>query len=370
MTTSARRIEPTQSDHFKGIFLPYLDSSHQAKFIALMDLIKTTADGVMTRGQLNAALYPNSDSKSIKTQLSTFKRALVRAASKAGYQLNLVSPDGRGSASQAICLTTDAPWQLPVPSSTREHTRLIAQQGVVSQQATPVEPLIVVSFSSKDRNSATELLEHLQTGLKARKDRQAKQIKFWKYTDDLRAGSNDNPVIQNVFRRAQMGLLLVSPAASSSSYIRYKEWPHFRDKEGNILKPFLAVQLNRVDPDKHRLGVLGKKKGKGRTQLFHCYHEGDSLSWNQCKEKEALKSDFIEKLIDEILYAKQSPDPDDLPSPPLPESPKSARPRREHRVCGVQRFHFRTHKSRYWIRTRKFFLLGKKQRACQCTAVK
>jgi len=220
--------------------------------------------------------------------------------------------DSSGKNSGTACTKTEMLPQLRVPLGTLARTEFIAQQNTVSPQASPVEPLIVVSFADKDRKSAEELLDCLETGLKARKDAQAKQIRFWKYTDDLRAGDNDDPTIQDAFRRAQKGLLFLSPSAAASQYIKAKEWPHFRDESGNVLKPFVPVLLNPVDPGKHDLGVLGKIEPNGRSQLFHLRHERKNLTWNECKEIEARKDAFVENLIDEILDIKQTPSPDSL----------------------------------------------------------
>ena len=217
--------------------------------------------------------------------------------------------------SERDSLETDAPQQ----------TTQKAQQKIVAPQAAPAEPLIVVSFVLADLESAKKLLECLKERLSARTDDLAKQIKFWNYTDDLRPGVNASPTIQDAFKRASMGLLLVSPSACASNYIKEHEWPHFRDHSGNILKPFVPVLLDPVDPKTHDLGVLGEKGQNGRTQLFHLHHKGESCTWNECKEAEALKNAFIENLINEILYLKQTPALDGSPSSPSSEKQKYSR---------------------------------------------
>ena len=109
----------------------------------------------------------------------------------------------------------------------------------------------------------------------------------------------DSSAIQESFRNASFGLFLVSPNACASNYIQNDEWPLFHDKRGRIKKPFGAVLLSAVDPQKHDLGVLGQVPGKGRTQLFRL-KEG---SWDKCCERSEPKSKFATDLPGELLDA-------------------------------------------------------------------
>ena len=314
-----RLIHSSQADYFKELFLQHVDGSYQNGFIKLMDLIKLSVDGVVTRGQLNAALYPKSEKDSITSQLSDLKKALSDAAKKCGYQLNLITPHGRGNDNQEVRLETDAPWQLPVSDATNESAEFIKQQGVIPQQAMPTEPLIAVSFADKDRELAKVLLAELETGLKARNDDLAQKIKFWDYTK-IPPGENDIPTIMDVFNRAQLGLLFVSPSACASSFIQDKEWTLFRNKFGNKLKPCLAVQLYPVDSKNHDLGVLGvgEEREKGRTQLYYLYDEGKKWAWSGCVGHYARKNAFVEEVINHILGSSLS----DPSSPPPSSSSK------------------------------------------------
>ena len=309
-------IRRGQSDHFKKFFLEHVDSSYRTKFIALMDLIKSEAgaDGAITRGRLNAALYPTSTKDSIKVQLMELKKALSNAGIKAGEEtksgggfiLELATQTGRGNENQKVYLKTDAPQQ--APAVTLDKTTFMERQDYIPPQAIPVELSIAVSFAYEDHKLAKDLLEGLKGRLNGRTESWAKQIKFWEFTQDIRSGANDHPTIQDAFNRTHLGLLLVSPLSCASDYIQNKEWPLFRNESGKILKPFRAVQLSPVAPEKHNLGVLGDKGVNGRTQLFNLRNEGKNYAWDECIEHPSLKNAFIEALLDEIVYAETSDD--------------------------------------------------------------
>jgi len=125
--SALRSIRSSQAEYYKNMFLPHMDPSFQAKFTALMDLIKSSADaGGVTRGRLNAALYPASTPDSIKSQLQAFKKALSEAGESCGHILELATKKGRGNDNQIILLKTDAPS--PVPGITRAKADFTARQ--------------------------------------------------------------------------------------------------------------------------------------------------------------------------------------------------------------------------------------------------
>jgi len=305
MTVAMRVIGPAQADHFRGLFLQHIDLSYQAKSSALFDLIKATPDGIITRGQLNATLYPKLEPESIKTHLSMLKREFSHAATKACYRLSLVSPSGRGSASQAIYLATDAPW--PVPPSTSATTNDIAlrrHENVPAQAVDLTQYLVFVSYYGEEQELVEPLINQMEDTLAGKKGRKEKQIKFWLFRrtrggNGIPTGENDHDSIQRAITQAQAGILMVSPRACGRRYIKEDEWSRFRDNNGNILKPFLPVLLSKVDEREDDLGVLGRI-GKNRPQCFYLREQQQPYAWDKCLGNPGLSAQFVDQLIAEL----------------------------------------------------------------------
>jgi len=328
--TALRQIRPLQSDHFRDLFQPHMDPNHQKKFVALMGLIKSSGDGTITRGQLNAALYPGSARDSIKAQLSALKKALEYAAGEIGHQLKLVTPSGRGSDNQAVYLETDAPWQMPAPPSTNAITSFMARErykNVPAQGVDLSQNLVFVSYFGEEQELVEALINRVEKTLQGKAGEKVRRIRFWLFRrnngdNGIAAGENDHETIQRAIMQAKVGILMLSPQACGRGYIHNNEWLHFRDQEGNILKPFLPVMLSNVDENKDNLGVLGCIDGN-RPQCVYLREQQRQYAWDKCVNNPGLEAQFVDQLIHELC--KKLFEPQDV-SLPLQKDPKHVRP--------------------------------------------
>ena len=297
-------IRSSQADFFKNFFIDHVDTSYRNAFIILMELIKTSDDGVITRGQLNAALYPNSTKKeSIKAQLMALKRALAGAGEKRGYRLDLITPRGPGNDTQKIRLTTNAPFETPVPGSTLATTNFMARQQHKNVPAQGVDltcNLVFVSYFGNDQELVEDFITRVEDSLQGKIDETARSIRFWLFRrtngdNGIDPGENDHDTIQRAITQARIGVLMVSPRACGRTYIKKDEWPRFRNEEGTILKPFLPVMLSAIDEKEDDLGVL-RRIGKNRPQFFDLQGRG----WDECQNNAGLAAEFVEKFIKQL----------------------------------------------------------------------
>ena len=323
MATSSP-VRPPQADDFQALFLPHVDSSLRTKFIALMDLIKRSDDGIITRGQMNAALYPKSTSDSRMVQLRALKQALSEAAEKIDHQLSLVTPPGRGNDDQAIYLETDAPWE---PPSTRVHTVFMSQQkyrNVPAQATDLTQNLVFVSYFNEEQELVETFINRVEKTLQGKADEEARSIRFWLFRrtngdNGITAGDDDHDTMQRAITQARAGVLMVSPRACGRPYIKKDEWPRFRNVEGTTLKPFLSVMLSAINADEDDLGVLGRIE-RNRPQLFTL----DGRAWDECVGNDNLAAKFVQQFIRDLrkkLFA-----PREAPLPPQDEPVRALPP--------------------------------------------
>lgn len=97
--------------------------------------------------------------------------------------------------------------------------------------------LIFVSHCSKDSEFSALVFPHLQT-LERLLD-----VELWTDVDDIRAGDQWNDVINAALGRAQLALLLVSPAFINSEFISGKEVPALRARQAQTALRIIPIHM-------------------------------------------------------------------------------------------------------------------------------
>ena len=109
---------------------------------------------------------------------------------------------------------------------------------------------------------------------------------LWRDTNIL-AGEGWHGEIQRALNECQLGLLLISPAFLSSTYIAEHELPHFI---GDAATPVLPVMLQPVDFQRHDL------KGLAQHQIFRL---NQTEAFDNCTTSTTRRR-YAEQLFDQI----------------------------------------------------------------------
>jgi hypothetical protein len=143
-----------------------------------------------------------------------------------------------------------------------------------------------VSYAHANKQLATGFLSQLSDILAPSKKH---EYQLWRDTA-LIVGDDWEQQILAARDNCDFGLLLISPAFSSSKYINEKELPAFVSEN----KPSIPVLLQRVDFSRHDL------KGLDRKQIFRLDYDGfkEPRAYGECKKQRRF--DFAYELFKAI----------------------------------------------------------------------
>ena len=161
------------------------------------------------------------------------------------------------------------------------------QQDMVELRAKPIVRYFV-SYAHDDETAAADLLKRLSHCLGT-----SPSVAFHRWQDkDIILGQDWHKEIQQAIQNCHFGLLLVSPAFLSSSYITDHELPHFINRNGMKFDPLRQVAPVMLKPIKFD-GTMDLK-GLQKSQVFT--HRG----WAPHGRKEADRDAFALELSSEI----------------------------------------------------------------------
>jgi hypothetical protein len=139
---------------------------------------------------------------------------------------------------------------------------------------------VFISYAHKNKKLANELLDKLSELLAP-----SKNYEFDLWIDTyINVGEKWQEQILSASYKADIGLLLISPAFLASKFITEKELPIFI---GNKAKPMLPLMLAKVDFERHDL------KGLEQYQIFRLEDESfkEPRAYGDLKSKR--RDDFV-----------------------------------------------------------------------------
>lgn len=150
-----------------------------------------------------------------------------------------------------------------------------------------------VSYAHADKRAVDQFLSCLKEQLAPSKHY---DYVLWRDTE-LLAGERWDDVIQQALADCQLGLLLLSPAFLSRSYILARELPQFMESHA---KPCIPVMLKSVNLERHDLAGL---------DAYQIFRLNNQLSFEDCStarkqhEFAAALFDQIERRLDRLVRA-------------------------------------------------------------------
>ena len=245
------------------------------------------------QGQLNlaevlASLYPGHHQQEAQNLLRTLRQRIKMAAEHAklsGLQLKIDQKKRNPPAQRWLWWVTDSRAQVmalaQVMAGVNPH---YDNENYVEPQAQPKSYKIFISYARADTNTRTTLIEHLE---KAKTDNNSK-FDFWIDTQAILIGENWHQEIQQAIAKCDAGLLLLSPQALDSAYIKKSEIP-----------PLLEKGLLPVGLSMFTLDRLAEVTNLSEKQLFLQNDYTPALFFDQCTET-ASRELFVEKLLQQI----------------------------------------------------------------------
>ena len=255
------------------------------------------SEGRLNLAEVLATLHPQSANQQQAQTLVRNLRQRIKAAAELaqlpGLELKSDSKKRHQSEQRWLWWVGDSWAQaINLARSMVEVNPNYDEHNYVEPQAQPKSYKIFVSYAHADANARTTLLECL----KAAQRRNPTKLDFWIDKQHILIGANWHQSIQQAIAECSAGLLLLSPSALASGYIKKYEIPPL------LAKGLLPVGLSRFDFDQ-----LQQVTGLQERQVFLDSDYDPGLFFNQCIEP-APRRAFAKKLLAQIEQALSEPE--------------------------------------------------------------
>ena len=256
-------------------------------------------EGRLNLAEVLAALHPHSANQQQAQTLVRNLRQRIKAAAELaqlpGLELKSDSKKRHQPEQRWLWWVGDSWAQaINLARSMVEVNPNYDEHNYVEPQARPKSYKIFVSYAHADANARTTLLECLR----AAQRRNPTKLDFWIDKQHILIGADWHQSIQQAIAECSAGLLLLSPSALASGYIKEHEIPPL------LAKGLLPVGLICFDFDQ-----LQQVTGLQERQVFLDSDYDPGLFFNQCIEPAPRKA-FAKKLLAQIERALSEPEPE------------------------------------------------------------